>query len=138
MRHMDNPIELKVAVQDEQATDEELQAILTTLAMELENQEATVTLAEPSRKTSGTGELTKGKESSSLLDIKINLDTLKDIAQWLYERLAGTTTKVKFKYGESGDLEFEFSGRNQDLQSAQKGIEDWISRIEAEKQAQNG
>lgn len=132
---MDNPIELKVAVQDEQATDEELQAILTTLAMELENQEATVTLAEPSRKTSGTGELTKGEENGSLLDIKINLDTLKDIAKWLYERLAGTTTKVKFKYG---DLEFEFSGRNQDLQSAQKSIEDWISKIEAEKRAQHG
>lgn len=127
---MDNPIELKVAVQDEQATDEELQAILTTLAMELENQEATVTLAESSRETSGTGELTKGEESSSLLDIKINLDTLKDIAKWLYERLVGTTTKVKFKYGKH---EFEFSGRNQDLQAAQKGFEDFISRIEAEK-----
>lgn len=135
---MDNPIELKVAIQDEQATDEELQAILTTLAMELEHQEATVTLAEPSRETSGTGELTKGEESSSLLDIKINLDTLKDIAKWLYERLVGTTTKVKFKYGKSGDIEFEFSGRNQDLQSAQKGFEDFISRIEVEKRAQNG
>ena len=135
---MDDSIELKVAVTDDQATDEEFQAILTTLAMELENQEATVTPAKSSRATSETGELTKGEESSSLLDVKINLDTLRDIAKWLHERLVGTTTKVKFKYGESGDLEFEFSGRNQDLQSAQKGCEDLISRIETEKRAQNG
>ncbi|MGR3274244.1 hypothetical protein ACSYAD_03930 [Acaryochloris marina NIES-2412] len=135
MRRIDDSIELKVAVEDQQASDEEFQAILTTLAMELENQEATVTTAEPSREASSTGEVMKGDESSSLLDVKINLDTLKDIGKWLYERLVGTTTKVKFK---CGDLEFEFSGRNQDLQSAQKDFEDFVSRIEAAKQAQNG
>lgn len=136
MRRIDDSIELKVAVEDQQASDEEFQAILTTLAMELENQEATVTTAEPSREASSTGEVMKGDESSSLLDIKINLDTLKDIGKWLYERLVGTTTKVKFKYG---DLEFEFEGRNdQDRQSAQNDFEDFVSRIEAAKQAQNG
>lgn len=133
---MDDSIELKVAVEDQQASDEEFQAILTTLAMELENQEATVTIAEPSREASSTGEVTKGGDSSSLLDIKISLDTLKDIGKWLYERLVGTTTKVKFKYG---DLEFEFEGRNdQDRQSAQKDFEDFVSKLEAAKQAQNG
>ncbi|BDM79037.1 hypothetical protein [Acaryochloris marina] len=133
---MDDSIELKVAVEDQQASDEELQAILTTLAMELENQEATVRTAEPPREVSSAGELAKGDESSSLLDIKINLDTLKGIGKWLYERLVGTTTKVKFKYG---DLEFEFEGRNdQDRQSAQKDFEDFVSRIEAAKRAQNG
>ncbi|WP_299488829.1 hypothetical protein [Acaryochloris sp. IP29b_bin.137] len=133
---MDDSIELKVAVEDSQATDEKLQAILTTLAVELENQEATVTTTEFSSKSADPNYRFMGDESSSLLDIKINLDTLKDVGKWLYERLVGTTTKVKFKYG---DLEFEFEGRNdQDRQSAQKDFEDFVSRIEAEKRAHNG
>lgn len=133
---MDDSIELKVAVEDQQASDEELQAILATLAMELENQEATVTTAESSSKSADPNYRFMGDESSSLLDIKINLDTLKDVGKWLYERLVGTTTKVKFKYG---DLEFEFEGRNdQDRQSAQKDFEDFVSKLEAAKQAQNG
>lgn len=133
---MDDSIVLNVAVEDQQASDEELQAILATLAMELENQEATVTAAKPSRDASGTDEVTKGDESSSLLDIKINLDTLKDFGKWLYERLVGTTTKVKFKYG---DLEFEFEGRNdQDRQSAQKDFEDFVSKLEAAKRVKQG
>ncbi len=62
-----------LSVQDEQATDDELQAILATLAGELESQSAQVA---PVASTEATeqGLVAKGEKSSSILNVEINLD----------------------------------------------------------------
>lgn len=137
---MSDPIELQLSVQDDQATEEKLRLILGTLAAELESQSAEVMLAapsdgeiEPAMVKKGESSITKGE--SSILDVKINLDTLKTFGQWLYNRLVGTGTKVKFEYG---DVKFEFEGRNdRDRASAMQDFEDFVVRLEAAKQAKH-
>lgn len=143
---MDSPIEFQLSVQDEQATDEELQSILRTLAAELENQSATVDVVPCSSILDVTIDLPpgggrsevvqKGEPSSSILDVKINLDTLKTFGKWLYERLVGTTTKVEFEYGEA---KFKFEGRNnQDRAAAMQDFNAFVAKVEAMKQAKHG
>jgi len=132
---MNDPIEFQLSVQDAQAGKEELQLILQTLARELENQAAEVA-AVPTDAPSEAEMVKKGEPSSGILDVKINLDALKTFGQWLYGRLVGTTTKVKFKYDE---VEFEWEGRNdRDRAAAWQGFEDFIAKLEAAKQAKHG
>ena len=132
---MDSLIEFQLSVQDGQATDEELQGILRTLAAELENQSAVVESVASSKPLGQPGTVKKG-ESSSILDVKIDLDALKTFGKWLYERLVGTATKVKFEYGET---KFEFEGRNdQDRAAAMQDFEAFIAKLEAAKQAKHG
>jgi hypothetical protein len=133
---MNDPIEFQLSVQDGQVTKEELQLILQTLAAELENQAAEVEMAVPTDAPSEPEMVEKGEPSSGILDVKINLDALKTFGQWLYGRLVGTTTKVKFKYDE---VEFEWEGRNDgDRATAWQDFEDFIAKIEAAKQAKHG
>jgi hypothetical protein len=136
---MNNPIEFQLSVQDGQATDEKLQLILRTLAMELENQSAEVVPFVSSKlppTPSNPDMVEKGEPSSSILDVKINLDTLQTFGKWLYDRLVGTNTKVKFEYGA---VKFEFEGRNdRDRAAAMQDFENFVARLEAAKQAKNG
>lgn len=132
---MDRLIEFQLSVRDEQATDEELQSILRTLAAELERQSATVDVV-ASELSAPSGVVQKGEASSSILDVKINLDTLKTFGKWLYERLVGTTTKVEFEYGEA---KFKFEGRNnQDRAAAMQDFEAFVAKVEVTKQAKHG
>jgi len=133
---MNDPIEFQLSVQDAQAGKEELQLILQTLARELENQAAEVEQAVPTDAPSEAEMVKKGEPSSGIVDVKINLDALKTFGQWLYGRLVGTTTKVKFEYGE---VKFEFEGRNDgDRATAWQDFEDFITKLEAAKQAKHG
>lgn len=119
-----------LTVHDDQATDKELQAMLVALMGELENLSAVV---EPVPETEAVeqGMIAKGEKGSNIFNIEINLETLKTFAKWLYERLMGTSTKVKFEYGEA---KFEFEGRNDlDRASAQKDFEDFVLKLEAAK-----
>jgi len=128
---MDDSIEFQLSVQDSQANAEELQAILRTLAAELESQSAVVeSVASPDSSTPD-GTVAMGEPSSSILDVKINMDSLKAFGKWLYERLLGTNTKVKFEYGEA---KFEFEGRNdRDRAAAQQDFEAFVAKLEAAK-----
>lgn len=127
---MDNSIEFQLSVQDSQADAEELQAILTTLAAELESQSAIVESVAAPESSAQAGTVSKG-EPGGILDVKINLDSLKAFGKWLYERLVGTTTKVKFEYGEA---KFEFEGRNdRDRAAAQQDFEAFVAKLEAAK-----
>lgn len=132
---MVNLIEFQISVQDDQAADEQLIDILAHLAMDLESQNAVVTPAKFQSQSAGMGNLTQGGQSSGLLNIEINPDTLPTFSQWLYERLVGTTTKVNF---EDGDLEFVFQEHdNQDRSSSHQEFEAFVNRMEAAKRAPN-
>lgn len=122
------PIDLHLSLQDATASGEELQQILRTLAAELENQTAVVTPGgQPPPPEPGT--IAKGEASSGILDIKINLDALKGFAQWLYERLVGTSTKATFEYQ---GAKFVFEGRNEaDRAAAMQDFERFMATIAA-------
>jgi hypothetical protein len=116
--------------------------ILRTLVAELENQSAEVAPAilgglPPQPGLPPQSEMIeKGEPSSSILDVKVNLETLQVFGRWLYDRLVGTTTKVKFEYGE---IKFEFEGRNdRDRASAMQDFEQFVARLEAAKQTNHG
>lgn len=133
---MDNSIEFQLSVQDEQLNAQELQLVLGAVALELDQQSAEVVPAAPPKSPSDPDMVKKGEPSSSILDVKINLDTLQTFGKWLYERLVGTTTKVKFEYNE---VKFEFEGRNDvDRASAMQDFENFVARLEAAKQAKHG
>lgn len=133
---MDNSIEFQLSVQDEQLNAQELQLVLGAVVLELDQQSAEVVPAAPSKSPSDPEMVEKGEAGSSILDVKINLDTLQTFGKWLYERLVGTTTKVKFEYNE---VKFEFEGRNdRDRASAMQDFENFVARLEAAKQAKHG
>jgi hypothetical protein len=132
---MANSVDFLLSVQDETASDEELQAILGVVAAELDELSAKVeevTAADAQVK----GLIAKGSEKGNLLNVEINLDTLKSFGKWLYERLVGTSTKAKFEYD---GQRFEFDGRNaKELASAMQDFEKFVTTIEAAKRAKNG
>ena len=128
---MVNLIEFQISVQDDQATDDTLIDLLAHLAMDLERQNAVVTSAQCPNKSDQTGRFSKEDRSSSLLNIGIDRDNWSTCSQWLYERLMGTATKVKFDHG---DFEFAFQERDhQDQQPAHKEFEVLVNWMETSR-----
>ena len=124
---MANLIEFQISVQDDQTTDDTLIDLLAHLAMDLERQNAVVTPAQCPQ----TGRFSKEDRSSSLLNIGIDRDDWSTCSQWLYERLMGTTTKVKFDHG---DFEFAFQERDhQDQQPAHQEFEVLVNWMETSR-----
>ncbi|NEP15838.1 MAG: hypothetical protein F6J97_02920 [Leptolyngbya sp. SIO4C1] len=128
---MTSLVKFHLSIQDEQASDVELQKALYAVAAELEKQSAQV--ASVPSPTLSSDFVAMGGDIVSLLNVEINPDTLKAFGRWLYERLLGTSTKVKFEYE---GIVFEFEGRsNRDRQSAMQDFEQFIAKIEAAKRS---
>lgn len=128
---MINLIEFQISVQDAQAKDDTVIDFLAHLAMDLERQNAVVTPAQLSSQAGHSSE----KSNSSLLNIEINRDNWQTCSQWLYERLVGTTTKVKFEHK---DLEFAFQERDHhDQQLAHKEFEVLVNWMETSRKVLN-
>lgn len=135
---MDNLIEFQISVTDEQARDDELQAILGTLATELEKRSVKVTpvLPDATSLDYDLKAIEKGINLGSILAVKGKLEAFKPFISWLSGRLAGTTTKVKFTYEGAS---FEFEGNNdRDRAAAMQDFETFVLKLEALKQAKNG
>jgi hypothetical protein len=131
---MNNSIDFLLSVQDDQADTDELRSVLVNLATELDRLSADVTEVTATDAVE-TGMIPKGDEKGNLLDVKINLDPLKNFAKWLYDRLVGSTTKATFEYD---GQKFEFNGRNeQDRAAAMRDFEKFIIAIERAKKAKN-
>jgi hypothetical protein len=128
---MTTPIlNLQFALHDSQGSSDELQQMLQTIAAELEAQSAQVSQAPPALSAPGD-EIAKGEASSSILDVKINLDTLKQFGQWLYERILGTTTEATFEYE---GAKFTFKGRNvQDQAATMQEFEKFVATVDKAK-----
>jgi hypothetical protein len=130
---MSYSIDFLLSVEDEAASDDEVQAILASLAVELDGLAADVSAVAVA---AATGMIAKGEEKGNLLDVKINLDTLKSFGKWVYDRVVGTTTKVEFHYGGES---FKFDGRKpEELTAAMEGFGKFVATIEAAKKAKNG
>ncbi|NJR14280.1 MAG: hypothetical protein HC785_00325 [Calothrix sp. CSU_2_0] len=123
-------IEILLILQDSEADEEELELLLQNITGEIGGLVEDVNRI-PLAELPETINLTsKGdKTEPGILDIKINLDSIKGMAQWLWERLIGTSTEAKIKYK---DLEFEFKGKNQkDLALTMQNMEKFIASITA-------
>jgi hypothetical protein len=131
---MNNSIDFLLSVQDDRADADELRSILVNLATQLDRFSADVTEV-PASEAVATGMIPKGDDKGNLLDVKINLDPLKQFAKWLYDRLVGGTTKATFEYD---GQKFEFNGRNeQDRAAAMRDFEKFVIAIERAKKAKN-
>jgi hypothetical protein len=119
-------LEFQLAIQDPEASPDELQQILQAIAAELETQTAEVSQS-PLVQDPDSDTIAKGEASSSILDVKINLDTLKTFGHWLYERLLGGTTEATFEYE---GAKFTFKGRNvQDQAATMQEFETFIAAV---------
>jgi hypothetical protein len=129
---MSSPIEFQLSVQDDQATYEELQAILGALAVELENQAAEVVSLSGSEPSAEPRMAHKGDAPASLLDVKLNLEAVQVFGKWLYGRLVGTTTTVEFDHK---GTKFKFEGQNKDLAAAIQNFESFVTKLDTTNQA---
>jgi hypothetical protein len=80
----------------------------------------------------------KGEQKQpGLLNLEINLDKIKAVVTWLYQRIAGKTTKAKLKFGEgSSALEFEFEGNSQkDLTANLQDVTVFVEKIKQIQQS---
>lgn len=129
-----NLVEFQISMQADQATDDTMIDFLAHLAMDLERQNAVVTPAQLPSEAEKAGCLSE-EDSSSLLNIGINRDNWQTCSQWLYERLVGTTTKVKFEHK---DLEFSFQQRDHhEQQLAHKEFEVLVNWMETSRKVLN-
>lgn len=132
---MINLIEFQISVQDDQSTDDTMIDFLAHLAMDLERQNAVVTSAQLPSQAGKVGCFSQEDRSSSLLNIEVNRDNWQTCSQWLYERLVGTTTKVRFEHE---DLEFAFQERDHhDQQLAHKEFEVLVNWMETSRKVLN-
>jgi hypothetical protein len=80
----------------------------------------------------------KGEQKQpGLLNLEINLDKIKAVVTWLYQRIAGKTTKARLKFGEGSDaLEFEFEGNSQkDLTATLQEVTVFVEKIKQIQQS---
>ncbi len=126
-------VEFHLWVEDEAASDEELQAMTRVIATELEEHSARVVPFSAGQVPVMAG-IPKGEPGGSILDVEINLENIAAFGKWLYGRLVGTSTKAKFEYG---GAKFEFDGRNaKELAAVMDEFKGFVTAIESAKQAQ--
>jgi hypothetical protein len=122
---------LTLSVDDPQLDAEELENLTQNFQNQLreiaEQVNRVPSTEEPTRSFTQKGD----KPEPGSLNLQINLDSIKTLATWLYERLMGKTTKAKVKFGEGSQaIEFEFEGNNQkDLATTMKQVEVFVQNI---------
>ncbi|AFZ01692.1 hypothetical protein [Calothrix sp. PCC 6303] len=123
-------IEILLILQDSETDEEELELLLQNITGEIQGLVEDVNRLPIAELPEASSLKSKGdKTESGVLDIKINLDSIKGMTKWLWERLVGTSTEAKIKYK---DLEFEFKGKNQkDLAVTMQNMEKFIAAIAA-------
>lgn len=122
---MSDSVEFYLTIQTDEASQDEAQGVLVALARELEAVEAEVTAIAP--ESAPAEMLEKGNGPGSLLDVKIDLEALRSLGTWIYQRLT-PGIKVKMKHRES---EFEFVGRNQqELATGMALFEQFVNCLE--------
>lgn len=126
-----NTVTVELIVQDFSASSEELQQIIRAIAAQLEPQADSVSLVDVSSVELNGVVISKGTQSSNILDIQINLDTLKSFGGWFYDRLVGTPTEASF---ECEGFKFVFKGRNeQDRAAAVRDFERFVAAVREKK-----
>jgi hypothetical protein len=129
-----NTVTVELIIQDSSASSEELQQIIRAIASQLEPQADSVSLVDVSPAELNRVVIPKGTQSSNILDIQINLDTLKSFGGWLYDRLVGMPTEVSF---ECEGIIFVFKGRNeQDRAAAIRDFERFLVAVRDKKEQQ--
>lgn len=125
-------MQLSLALSDPDLNSDELEVLTQTLHRQLYDLADDVERV-PIQTMSPTGSLVqKGDETQpGLLQMEVNLDSVRKLAAWLWQRLAGRSTKATLKFGEgSRAVEFSFEGNSQtDLAATLEDATGFIERI---------
>jgi hypothetical protein len=125
-------MQLSLALSDPDLNPEELENLTQTIHRQLYDLTEDVERV-PVQTLSPAGNLVqKGDENlPGLLQMEVNLDSIRKLSAWLWQRLAGRSTKATLKFGEgSNAVEFSFEGNSQtDLAATLQDATGFIERI---------
>jgi hypothetical protein len=136
-------VPLTLALEDPDLDPEELETLTQNTQRQLRDiaeEVQRVPIQDNVRFDSGDDLLAKGdKKEPGLLQMEVNLENLKTVAAWIYQRVAGRSTKAKLKFGEgSNAIEFEFEGNNQkDLAATMQEMTLFVEKITQIQQAKS-
>lgn len=132
-----SPIQLILSLEDSSLRPDALESLVQNVQSQL------IHIAEDVSRVPVEGQAPselreKGEQKQpGLLNLEINLDSIKSMVTWLYQRLAGKTTKAKLKFGEgSSTLEFEFEGNSQkDLAATLQEVTVFVEKVKQIQQS---
>ncbi|MEO0490644.1 MAG: hypothetical protein AAFZ49_13965 [Cyanobacteria bacterium J06659_2] len=126
-------VTLSLQLKDSDLDAEELESMTQTMQQQLRDIAEQVERV-PLLQTTPSGELVeKGdKKEPGLLQMEVNLENIGKLAAWIYQRVAGRSTKAKIKFGEGAEaVEFEFEGNSQkDLAATLDDVADFMKKIQ--------
>ena len=124
-------VSLSLSLEDADLDPGELEALTQSLKQQLAGIAEDVARVPTTRVTRGDV-VEKGDENEpGLLHMEVNLANIQKLAGWLYQRLAGRSTKARIRYGDGPDaVEFEFEGNSQkDLAATMRDATAFMERI---------
>lgn len=134
------PIPLTLVLDDPELDREELEALTRTVQVQLRELTETIERQPVVMETyDDQGILRKGEGNApGILKMEVNLENIKKVVSWLYQRLFGKPTKAKLSFGEGKDkVEFEFEGNTQkDLATTLEDVARFIERTQQLQQTQ--
>jgi hypothetical protein len=135
-----SPLPLTLKLEDADLDAAELDALTRSIQTQIQRQDLTETIDRPvvpvepiEEPTRGGDWVSKGEEKQpGILQMEVNLENINKLVSWLYQRLAGKTTKAKLSFGEGvNKVEFEFEGNNQkDLAATMEDVSKFIEKVQ--------
>ena len=121
----------RITIQDSDISPEDLQQVVRAIAGQLEPDAYEISFTDSLPAESDVAEVPKGGQLSSILDVKININTLRVFGGWLYRQLVGTSTKVRFQYKE---VTYEVEGREKDQEIAMQNFQKFLEVVRANEE----
>ncbi|MEO0407446.1 MAG: hypothetical protein AAF289_08865 [Cyanobacteria bacterium P01_A01_bin.135] len=124
-------VSLNLVLEDSDLDPGEVEALTQSLKQQLAAIAEDVERVPAKRVTRGNVVEKGDKNEPGLLHMEVNLANIQKLAGWLYQRLAGRSTKARIKYGEGPDaVEFEFEGNSQkDLAATMQDFTAFVERV---------
>jgi hypothetical protein len=121
-------VTIELIVQDSSVSSEKLQQIIQIIAAELKARSDSVSLVEIRYIESNKPGVPKGDQFGGILDVKINLETLRTFSKWLAKRLIGSSTEViyRLKEGEK-EVEVKINGDEQAQEIGMQNFERFVA-----------
>ncbi|MGJ3249625.1 MAG: hypothetical protein ACFE0J_00630 [Elainellaceae cyanobacterium] len=131
-------VSLSLALEDPELDRDELETLTQSLRQQLSGITEDIERV-PAKRLTPDGVVEKGEGNEpGLLQMEVNLENIQKLASWLYQRLAGRSTKARVKYGEgSTAIEFEFEGNSQkELAATMQDVTEFVEKIAQIQQSQ--
>jgi len=132
-----SPIQLTLSLEDSSLRPDALESLVQNVQSQLIHIAEDVSRVPIERQAPNELREKGEQKQPGLLNLEINLDSIKSMVTWLYQRLAGKTTKAKLKFGEgSSALELEFEGNSQkDLAATLQEVTVFVEKVKQIQQS---